>query len=170
MKKKPKFTQNRSWYIDMTVYVVIYHLLKWYMAISDAYKIHFEYCRRFTWAQKAVVRVNQAQPRGLDHRIRHRAKHIIAVSRLRIEYLFQSGFPAKIEELVTAYFFLFIVLAKRTPSLIEEIKCQRQYSALTDLHIQVIQKPYSKGPTLHGTTDPRVHCSLNQGVQECLLS
>lgn len=101
-----------------------------------------DYCGLFKWAQKAVVWVNPAQPRTLNQCIRHSEKHITAITRLRIEYLFLSALPAKIVWLVTAYFFHFIILARNTLSFIEEIKVKRQNSALTDLYIRVIQELY----------------------------
>ena len=48
--------------------------------------------------------------------------HIIAITKLEIEDLFQSALPVKTAWLVTACFFLFIILAKNTLSCIEEIK------------------------------------------------
>lgn len=52
----------------------------------------------------ALVQVNPSQLRILNHCIRHSEKHIIATSKLRTGYLFQSALPAKIVWLVTACF------------------------------------------------------------------
>ena len=75
------------------------------MTISSASKVYMYYFKLFKWAKKASVQGNQAQLRILNHHVRHSEKHIIAITRLRIEYLFQSALPAKIVWLVTACFF-----------------------------------------------------------------
>lgn len=75
------------------------------MAISNTYKVYLYYFKFFKWAKQVLVQINPAQPKIQNHYIRHSEKHNIAITRLRIEYLFQSALPAKIAWLVTACFF-----------------------------------------------------------------
>lgn len=82
-----------------------------------------------------LVQINPAQPRILNHHIRHNGKHSFAITRLRIEYLFQSALPAKIVWLVPACFFLCIILAKDPLSFTEEIKLSWESSVQPSLNV-----------------------------------
>lgn len=101
------------------------------MATSNACKVFLYYFQLLKWAKKALVQINLAQPRIPNHSINTVKNTLLPYLGYRLNIYFSLLYQPKLYGLSQPVFFSYIILARNTLSFIEDIKLERQHSALT---------------------------------------